>query len=111
MIGGRDGGQASVETIALAPIVLVCCLIGLQGLVAGASFVAAGNAAHAGALAGQLGRDPEKAALAASPGWSSSRVDVETRNRRVRVRLQPRTIVPGLSELLVAEADAGYVAR
>ena len=67
-----ERGQSTVETVLMTPIVILCCLLGLQGLVAGANFVAAGNAAHAGALAGQLGHSPGKAARAAVPGWSTS---------------------------------------
>lgn len=104
----RTSGQASVELIAAAPILLLICLLGLQGLVAGANFVVAGNAAHAGALAGQLGRSPTRAAKSAAPGWSTTAIDVSSRGRQVRVRLTPRAIVPGLAELLVARAEAGY---
>jgi hypothetical protein len=92
----------------MTPIVILCCLLGLQALVAGANFVAADNAAHAGALAGQLGHDPEKAARASAPGWSSGRVTVMTAGHRVRVRLKPRSILPGLSGLLVVDSEARY---
>lgn len=92
----------------MTPVVVLCGLLGLQALVAGANFVAAGNAAHAGALAGQLGRDVESAARGSAPGWSSGEMAVSDRGRRVRVRLTPRSIVPGLAPLLVAGADARY---
>jgi Flp pilus assembly protein TadG len=101
-------GQASVETVALAPLVILCCLLGLQGLIAGSNFIAAANAAHAGALAGQLGRDPKRAACRSAAGWSTSRVHVRTTGRRVAVELRPRAILPGLAGLLVARAEAGY---
>lgn len=101
-------GQSSVETVAIAPIVFLCCLIGLQGLLAGANFVAAGNAAHAGALAGQLGHDPARAARSSAPDWSTGRLRVTDRGRRVRVRLTPRAIVPPLAGLLAVEASARY---
>lgn len=101
-------GQSSVEVVALAPVVFLCCLLGLQALVAGASFVAAGNAAHAGALAGQLGHDSRRAARAAAPGWSSGRMHVSDRGHRVRVRLTPRAIVPPLAGFLTVNASARY---
>lgn len=103
-----ERGQSTVETVLMTPIVIACCLLGLQGLVAGGSYVAAGNAAHAGALAGQLGRSPGKAARAAVPGWSTTRVEVQTRGTRVSVQLKPRTIFPVLAGLLVARSEARF---
>lgn len=103
-----ERGQSSVEAVLMTPIVILCCLIGLQALVAGANFVAADNAAHAGALAGQLDRDPKKAAREAAPGWSTSQLEVRTRGSRVRVRLKPRSIFPLLSGLLVVTSEARY---
>ncbi len=103
-----ERGQSTVELVAIAPVVLLCALLGLQALVAGANFVVAGNAAHAGALAGQLGRDPRRAAREAAPGWSTSTRSVSVRDRRVVVRLRPRAIVPPLAPLLTARADARF---
>lgn len=104
----RTLGQATVELVAAAPIVLLVCLLGLQALVAGANFVVAGNAAHAGALAGQLGRDPARAARSAAPGWSTGSLHIERTSARVRVRLAPRAILPGLAPLLTVRAEARY---
>jgi hypothetical protein len=101
-------GQSQIEIVMMTPVVILCCLLGLQGLVAGANYVAAGNAAHAGALAGQLGNDPKKAARSAVPGWSSTRIEVSARGRRVHVRLKPRSIFPALSGLLVVDSEARY---
>jgi hypothetical protein len=103
-----ERGQSMVEVVMMTPIVILCCLLGLQGLVAGANFVAAGNASHAGALAGQLGNDAKKAARASAPEWSTSRMEVTTRGQRVRVRLKPRSIVPALSGFLVVTSEARY---
>lgn len=103
-----ESGQSMVETVVMTPIVILCCLLGLQGLVAGANFVAGDNAAHAGALAGELGHDPKKAARGAVPGWSTGDVDVTARGRQVRVTLKPRSIFPGLAGLLVVNSSARY---
>ena len=45
----------------------------------------------------------------AVPGWSRGRVDVRVQDRRVRVRVRPRSFLPALAGLLDAtgEADAG----
>jgi hypothetical protein len=103
-----ERGQSQVEVVMMTPIVILCCLLGLQALVAGANFVAAGNASHAGALAGQLGSDPKKAARSAAPGWSTTRIEVAARGQRVHVRLKPRSIFPALSGLLVVDSEARY---
>lgn len=74
----RESGQASVEVVAIAPIVglaIVALVVGLRGHRAGE---AAGLAAHAAGLAAMQGRDPEDAARAAVP-------DVAKRDLRVRI--------------------------
>lgn len=106
----NDSGQSVVEVVALAPVVLVCGLLGLQTLVAGANVVAADHAAHAGALAKQLGQDPEAAARNAIPGWSRGEVRVRMRGDELIVRLKPRSIVPGFSGLLQIGASARAIA-
>lgn len=101
-------GQASVEVVALAPIIVICGVLGLQALVAGANHVAAANALHAGVLAGELGRNPEAAARAAAPGWPTGRFTVSMRGRRIKVRLRPRAIVPPLADLLTVDAEGSF---
>lgn len=105
----RSVGQASVELVAMTPIVVLCGLLGLQALVAASSYVSVQNAAHAGALAGALGRDPAQAVRAALPGWSSGRLTVDARGDRVRVVLTPRAIVPPLAPLLRTASSARFV--
>lgn len=102
MIGQR--GQALVETVALVPILLVCGLLALQALVAGANRVAADTAVHAAMVASLTGRDAERAAREAVPGWSRGRVTVQKSDHRVGVELRPRTIVPELDSLLVVRS-------
>lgn len=106
-----ERGQSSVEVVAMAPIVLLCGLIGLQALVAGANYVVAGNAAHAGALAGQLGRNADRAARASTPGWSTGSIEVTDRGRVVNVRLKPRAVIPPLAGLLAVRASARYTGQ
>lgn len=104
-----EGGQSVVELVAATPIVLICGLLCLQALAAGASHVYADNASHAGALAATMGEDPARAARAALPGWSRGRVRVTVRRGSVRVRLRPRALVPPLAGLLTTESMAAYV--
>lgn len=102
----RDGGQASVELVALAPVVLAAVLAVSQLLAAGAAQELADHAAEAGAIALLQRADPVAAAREAIPGWSRGRVDVRVRGRHVRVRLRPRSFLPALAELLEATGDA-----
>lgn len=97
-------GQATLELLAVVPLVVAVALAVCQLLAAGAAHELAGNAAEAGAAALLQGLDPEDAARAALPGWSRSRVTVTVRARRVEVRLRPVAVVPGADGLLAARA-------
>lgn len=102
-------GQASVELVALLPLVVAIALGVLQALAVGRAAELAGHAAQSAAVALAQGRDGEAAARAALPGWAKARIDVEARGTRVRVRLTPPSFVPGLGARLAvaATADAG----
>lgn len=83
-----DAGQATVELLALVPVLaafslLLLCYLAGQGAKEGAD-----QAAVAAAVAQLQGRDPAQAARAASPGWSRARVRVS--RGRVVVRVEPR---------------------
>jgi Flp pilus assembly protein TadG len=109
--GGRrcESGQASVELVALVPVLFVCALGVLQLLAAGAAAELARHAAEAGAVALVQGRPASVAAREAVPGWSRRRMAVTVRGSRVRVRLRPPAPFRSLANLLTstAEADAG----
>ena len=104
-----EHGQASVELVAVLPLVLGVALGVGQLLAAGAAREAAAGAAEAGAVAMLQGRDARAAAGAALPGWARGRGEVDVAGRRVRVRVQPRTMLPGLAAVIGADetADAG----
>ncbi len=108
---GRPGpaGQASVELVALLPVLVVVVLAALQLLAAGAARELAGHAAGAGAIALLERDDAAAAAREAVPGWSRGRLEVRVTGARVTVRLRPATLLPGLAGLLTAtvRADAG----
>jgi hypothetical protein len=103
---GAERGQAAVELVALLPLLAAVALGALQALAAGAAFELAGHAAHSGAVALAEGRDGAAAARAAVPGWSRGRIAVTVRGSRVRVRLTPPALVPGLGSRLAATATA-----
>ncbi len=102
----RESGQASIELVAVAPMLLAVVLAVAQLLAAGAAHELADHAAEAGAIALLQRTDPAAAARDAVPGWSRGRVDVRVQDRRVRVRLRPRAFLPKLAELLEATGVA-----
>lgn len=104
-----ESGQASVELVALAPLLVAAVLAAAQLLAAGAARELADHAAAAGAIAVLQGTDARTAAREAVPGWSRGRVAVRVDGGRVRVRLRPRAFLPALGGLLEATgaADAG----
>ncbi|MDQ8044762.1 MAG: hypothetical protein AAGC46_07700 [Solirubrobacteraceae bacterium] len=86
-----EAGQATVELIALLPLLAAIALVVLALAAGHAAREAADQAAVAGAIARLQGADPVKAARAASPGWS--RTAVRVGGDRVTVEIRPR--VPG----------------
>ncbi len=112
MRGGGQRGQATVELVALLPVVVVVVVAIAQLLAAGAARELAGHAAQAGAMALLQGDDPEDAAREAVPGWSRARVAIRVDGRVVRVRLRPPALTRDLGEMLATtrRADAGPVA-
>ncbi len=103
------GGQASVELVALLPLLAGVAVVVLQLLAAGASAELAEHAAEAGAVALLEGGDPADAARDAVPAWSRGAMAVRVSGRTVRVRVRPLSPVRGVGELLAhtAEAHAG----
>jgi hypothetical protein len=106
---GGESGQSAVELVALLPLVVAVALGVLQALAAGLAWELAGHAAHSGAVAMAEGRDGAAAARAALPGWARAGVRVVVQGTRVRVRVTPPSLLPGLAGRLAvsASADAG----
>jgi hypothetical protein len=102
-------GQASVELVAMVPLLVAVALALGQLLAAGAARELAGHAAEAGAIAVGRGGDAREAARAALPGWSRERLEVEVSGRRVTATVEPLPFVPPLAERLKSSvtADAG----
>ena len=99
-------GQATVETIAVAPVILAIGLAILQLLAVGYASVLAGNAAEAGALALVAGTDARDGARRALPGWSRARARVEVDGGRVEVHLRPPSPLDALADGLEVSAAA-----
>jgi Flp pilus assembly protein TadG len=103
-------GQATVEAIALAPVILAIGLGVLQLLAVGYASVLAGNAAEAGALALAGGGDVREAARGALPGWSRARARVAVTGGDVRVELRPPALLRALAKELEVSATASVEA-
>ena len=102
----RQRGQAAVEVVGMLPILFVVALAACQVLVAGLGREAAHHAAQAGAMAILQGGDPARAARAAAPDWSRSRLAVTVSGRTVRVRVAPPALLPGTGALLASTSSA-----
>jgi hypothetical protein len=98
-------GQATVEVVALVPLLVAVALAAFTVLAAGRASAAAESAAEAGAIALVQGHDGAAAARAAL----GTREGTAVRIRGGRVRVSVRPPVPFLADRLtaVAEADSG----
>lgn len=99
-------GQASIELVALLPLLAAVALAAGQVLAAGAAWAFAGHAAEAGAMAILEGGAAPAAARDAVPGWSHDEMEVNVDGSVVRVALRPPTLFPALAGLLTAHATA-----
>jgi hypothetical protein len=101
-----DGGQATVELIALLPLLLAAALAAAALLAAHSAGEQAGQAAEAGAIALLQGRDPAAAARAALPAGARDHADIAVDGHRITVTLRPHLPVAALEESLTAHATA-----
>ena len=99
-------GQATLETIALVPLLLIVGLGLMQLLAVGYASVLAGSAAEAGALALAGGTDPRAAAQRALPGWSEARTRIAVEGGTVEIRLRPPSVLRALADRLEVRAAA-----
>jgi Flp pilus assembly protein TadG len=105
----RDDGQATVELVALLPLLLIVALAAAGLLASQAAGEQAGQAAEAGAVALLQGHDPRAAARRALPAPNRADAEIEVESRRVTVRVRPNLPLAALERPLTAEAvaDAG----
>jgi hypothetical protein len=103
----HESGQATVELVALVPVLLLVVLTAAALLAGHGAREQAGHAAQAGAMAMLQGRDPRESARRALPHGVRRRARVEIHGRRVTVRVRPR--LPLVARAMTAEvtADAG----
>jgi hypothetical protein len=103
----RERGQATVELVALLPLVLAASFAGAAILAAHAAHERAGEAARAGAMALLQGGDPLAAAREVLE--PAERDAVRIAGRKVTVELAPRLPLHLVLPQLIAKvtADAG----
>jgi Flp pilus assembly protein TadG len=99
-------GQASVELVALLPLLLVVALAVFSVIAAGSADEEAGAAAEAGALALIQGGDPRAAATAALPASARPRATIAIHGSHVHVQVRSRLPLPGLADRLAGDADS-----
>jgi hypothetical protein len=90
-----QAGQASVETVALLPLIALVAALLWQGLLVGQAAWLAGSAAHGAARAHAIGADPRRAAAAALPRRLRRGLAVRAGDSGVRVRVRVPAIVAG----------------
>jgi hypothetical protein len=98
----RCAGQASVETVALLPLVALVGALLWQGLLVGQAAWLAGSAARGAARAQAVGADPRAAAAAALPERLRRGLVVRPGASEVRVRVRVPAVVGGGTALAVS---------
>jgi hypothetical protein len=93
----RTSGQASVELVALLPLVALAAAALFQVALIGHAGWAASQAASAAARASAVGADPRRAARTALPPHLERGLGVTVRGDEVRVRLRPPALLPALA--------------
>jgi hypothetical protein len=100
----RQRAQASIETVALLPVLLLIALACWQALLAGWTSICAEHAARAAARAEMIGAEPRPAALAALPGAMRDGLRVDAAGRSLRVHVTVPQVIPGFHLELSATA-------
>jgi hypothetical protein len=98
----RNQGQASVETVALLPLLALVGALLWQALLVGQAAWLAGSAARGAARAQAVGGDPRAAAVAVLPRRLRSGLIVRAGERDVRVRVRVPALVGGGSVVAVS---------
>ena len=101
-----DAGQATIELVAMLPLVLAVALSAAAILAGHSAAEQAGQAAQAGAMAMLQGGDPREAARHALPTGVRNRTTIDIEGRRVTVSVRPRLPVEPLAATLTARATA-----
>jgi hypothetical protein len=103
-----ESGQASVEAVAVVPLVALCALVAWQLVLAGHTLWLCAGAARAAARAEVVGNSPERAARSALPRSLERGLAVERReDGGVRVAVTMPVLLPAWeSPVRVAAASS-----
>jgi hypothetical protein len=104
--GHREEGTASVELIAVAPLLLLAVIVAAQMGAVGGALWSAGIAARAGARAALVGRAVEPAARRALPAPLRSDARVSEQGAGVAVDVSVPRLLPFMPRLTV-DAESG----
>jgi hypothetical protein len=102
----RERGQASIETVALVPALLILTVAVWQAVMAGWALVSAESAARAAARADLAGSPARPAALAALPDGMRPGASVRLASGAVTVRVHIPSVLPGFAADVSASAPA-----
>lgn len=104
---GDSRGQATIELLALLPLLVAAALAGAAIVGFAAAQEQAGEAAHAGAIALLQGdEDAVVAARAALPESDRAAATIDVSGRRIEVSLPPPHLLSGVLSHLAASASA-----
>ena len=104
--GRSEVGQASVETVALLPLVVLVGALLWQVVVAGQALWLSGAAARAAARAAAVGADPDAAARATLPPRLESGLHVRDEGGGVGVAIRVPSVLSGGSVATVRSRAA-----
>jgi pilus assembly protein CpaE len=102
--GGGEQAQASIELVALAPLLLLVLACVWQAALVGWALTAAESASRSGARAALVGRPARPAALAALPDSMRPGATAGARDGRVVVTVRVPSVVPGFAPRITSSA-------
>ena len=99
-----DRGQATIETLALLPVMFGLAIAGWQGLLVGWTALEAQQAARAAARAALGGEPPRAVALASLPAAMRDGLCLERTGGRLILHVTVPSVVPGFRLSVAASA-------
>jgi hypothetical protein len=94
--GGRDDGQAAIETVGLLSLILLCFLGAMQLMLAGYCVETQDAAVRSAARAASQDEDAAAAARRSMPDWLADDISVSVRGESVTTELTIPSLLPGI---------------
>jgi hypothetical protein len=101
---GGQRAQASIEVVALVPVLVLVLACVWQAALAGLALTAAESASRQGARAALVGRPPRSAALAALPSALRDGASATEAGGRLVVTVRVPSVVPGFAPVVSSSA-------